>query len=111
MKVNSRTDDLSQEAVRLTLNKGTAARAKSKEEIERERADGTMNSGARVQIALSQAIKAELDPQTMLVERQAKIADIKQRIADGTYSPKSEDIANSLSTEIIAEILSVPRAE
>jgi|GEM_PF-2362036 len=109
MKINGRTDDLAQEAVRLTLNKGTATRTKTKEEADRERIESATNSGARVQIALSQAIKAELDPEAMVIERRAKIADLKQRIEDGTYASKSEDVAAALSSEIDSEILSVPR--
>lgn len=64
-------------------------------------------NGDEVQVSsLASALNGQLNPTALAEERRAKIEDIKERIKNGTYAPRMEDVARALADEISVEILS-----
>jgi flagellar biosynthesis anti-sigma factor FlgM len=64
------------------------------------------SSSDRITVSpLSAKIRAELNPANMIDERRAKIDQLRQQVANGTYAPPPESVAKSISEEISLEVL------
>jgi anti-sigma28 factor (negative regulator of flagellin synthesis) len=62
----------------------------------------------KVDVALGRAVNEELNPESLLAERQNRVAHLKKLVQEGKYNVSSDNVARSLAEEITIEILSSP---
>ena len=78
--------------------------------------DGSTSGGLAAELAKSKEdtftvsnlgalIREELDPLKMADERRAKIASLKERISNRSYSPPINDLAQAVGEEISLEVM------
>lgn len=77
-----------------------------KQESDSTNIGSLLSSSDTVNFSSAGSALSELDPNQILQDRSSKIDKIKKQLADGTYNPSSQDIAQSLAQEISDEILS-----
>jgi anti-sigma28 factor (negative regulator of flagellin synthesis) len=71
-------------------------------------ARGGLVDDIKIDVTLGRAVNEELNPESLLAERQARVEHLKKLIQEGKYSVPSESIAQALGQEITMEILSSP---
>jgi anti-sigma28 factor (negative regulator of flagellin synthesis) len=54
---------------------------------------------------LSSRIRAELNPSNMVDERRAKVEQLIQQVANGSYDPPRQSVASAMGEEISFEVL------
>ncbi len=106
MKIRPKSLELQQEEAAQLDRKQKADRA-ALDRLKEGLGESKASKGDQVEVStLATALNGQLNPASFAEERKAKIEDIKERIKNGTYNPRMEDVARALAEEISSEILS-----